>query len=225
MPWTTDEEIRVERDGRPESLPSMSRYTRRVLSMLKPFTLSLSLAVALGLCSVSKAGLHDNNCTTCGLASPQGVVASPQGSYAGGCGAPACGKKHHFNFGGLKNLFQHQVTYEWVLKKKHSFHLNRGCSTCGGGAVYATGQGGAAPSGQHAAAPSGQYGAPSGQYSAPAYGAGQRAFIPARSTTSVASVPAEMIPANNGGEDVPPAPELKATGSQGGLLLPTPSGN
>ncbi len=59
--------------------------------MLKPLTLSLSLAVALGLCSMSKAGLHDSNCTTCGLASPQGVVASPQGSYAGGCGdaAPA----------------------------------------------------------------------------------------------------------------------------------------
>ena len=84
----------VERDGRPESLPSISRYSRRVLSMLKPLTLSLSLAVALGLCSVSKAGLHDSNCTTCGLASPQGVVASPQGNYAGGCGERPAGKKH-----------------------------------------------------------------------------------------------------------------------------------
>jgi len=192
--------------------------------MLKPFTLSLSLAVALGLCSMSKAGLHDNNCTTCGLASPQGVVASPQGTYAGGCGAPACGgKKHHLNlnFSGLKNMFTHEVSYEWVLKKKHSWHRNKGCSTCGGSAapVYATGQGGAAPSGQ--------YTAPSGQYAAPqVYGAGQRsAFIPARSTTSIASMPAEMTPARLGGEEVPPAPELKATGSQGGLLLPTPSGN
>jgi hypothetical protein len=219
-----DEEIRVERDGRPESLPSMSRYTRRVLSMLKPFTLSLSLAVALGLCSVSKAGLHDNNCTTCGLASPQGVVASPQGTYAGGCGAAAPCKSHHFNFGGLKNLFHHEVTYEWVLKKKHVWHRNKGCNTCGGGAVYATGQGGVAPSGQYAA-PSGQYHGASGQYGAPVYGAGQRAFIPARSTTSIASAPAEMTPAIAGGEDVPPAPEVKATGSQGGLLLPTPSGN
>jgi len=58
--------------------------------MLKPLTLSLSLAVALGLCSVSMAGLHDSNCATCGLASPQGVVASPQGTYAGGCGEQAC---------------------------------------------------------------------------------------------------------------------------------------
>ncbi len=183
--------------------------------MLKPFTLSLSLAVALSLCSVSKAGLHDNGCTTCGLASPQGVVASPQGSYAS-CGAPACGPKHHFNFGGLKNMFHHEVTYEWVLKKKHVWHRGGGCSTCTTAApVYATGQGHAAPSGQYAAP----------QAAPQVYGAGQRAFIPARSTTNIASMPAEMTPAVTGGEEVPPAPEVKATGSQGGLLLPTPSGN
>jgi hypothetical protein len=210
MPWTTEEEIRVERNGRPESLPSISRYSRRVLSMLKPLTLSLSLAVALGLCSVSKAGLHDNNCATCGLASPQGVVASPQSSV--GCGTPACGKKHHFNLN-LKGLFNHQVSYEWVLKKKHSFfNHGGGCSTCGTSApVYATGQGGAAPSGQYAA--------PTGQT---VYGAGQHTFIPARSTTSIASAPAEMTPTPVGAEEVPPAPEVK--GTSGGLLLPNPAG-
>ena len=48
--------------------------------MLKHLTLSLSLAVALGMCSVSKAGGLDSNCTTCGLASPQG------GPYASGQG-------------------------------------------------------------------------------------------------------------------------------------------
>jgi hypothetical protein len=189
--------------------------------MLKPFTLSLSLAVALGLCSVSKAGLHDNNCTTCGLASPQGVVASPQGSYAGGCGTAACKPKHQFG-AGLKNLFHHEVSYEWVLKKKHNWHLGGGCGTCSGGApVYATGQH-VAPSGQYTA-PSGQYAAPQGQYAAPqVYGAGQKsAFLPARSTTSIASAPAEMTPAIAGGEEVPPAPEVK--GTTGGLLLP--SGN
>jgi hypothetical protein len=195
--------------------------------MLKPLTLSLSLAVALGLCSVSKAGLHDNNCTTCGLASPQGVVASPQSTAS--CGAPAaCKPKHQFG-AGLKNLFHHQVTYEWVLKKKHNFSFGHGggCSTCGSAApVYATSQ--VAPTGQHAA-PTGQYAAPASQYGAPqAYGAGQHAFIPSRSTTSIASVPAEMTPAITGGEEVPPAPEVKgvsATGTQGGLLLPSPSGN
>jgi hypothetical protein len=181
--------------------------------MLKPMTLSLSLAVALGLCSVSKAGLHDNNCTTCGLASPQGVAPSPQGT----CGEAACKPKHHFG-AGLKNLFHHEVTYEWVLKKKHVWHRGGGCGTCSTAApVYATGQG---------AAPSGQYAAPTGQYAAPqVYGAGQRAaFLPARSTTSIASAPAEMTPAIAGGEEVPPAPEVKGTiGSPGGLLLP--SGN
>ncbi len=111
-----------------------------------------------------------------------------------------------------------------MLKKKHSwFNHGGGCNTCGGGApVYATGQGGVAPSGQYRA--SAQYGGASGQYAAPGvYGAGQRAFMPARSTTSIASVPAEMTPAAVGGEEVPPAPEVK--GMTGGLLLPTPSGN
>jgi hypothetical protein len=216
--------------------------------MLKPLTLSLSLAVALGLCSVSKAGHHDNNCATCGLASPQGVVASPQGYYGTGCETGGCGGgKHHWG-SGLKNkmgcMFHHQVTYEWVLKKKHNwFNHGGGCNTCGGAApVYATGQGGIAPSGQYAAPSgqygsgqygSGQYGGTSGQYGgaygAPqVYGAGQRAFLPARSSTSVASVPAEMTPATPGGEEVPPAPEVKETsanGARGGLLLPTPSGN
>jgi hypothetical protein len=186
--------------------------------MLKPLTLSLSLAVALGICSVSKAGLHDSGCTTCGLASPQGVVASPQGTYAGGCGEAPCKPKHQFG-AGLKNLFHHEVTYEWVLKKKHVWHRGgSSCSTCGTAApVY--------PTGQHVA-PSGQYTAPSAQYAAPqVYGAGQKAaFLPARSTTSIASVPAEMTPAISGGEEVPPAPEVRGTtGTPSGLLLP--SGN
>jgi hypothetical protein len=122
------------------------------------------------------------------------------------------------------------VCYEWVLKKKHSWSIQHqnSCDTCGGAApIYATGQ--AVPSGQYAA-PSGQYAAPQGQYAAPqVYGAGQRAFIPARSTTAIASVPTEMTPATPAGEEVPPAPEVNketsATGSQNGLLLPTPSGN
>ena len=53
--------------------------------MLKPLTLSLSLAVALGFCSVSMAGIHDG-CSTCGLASPQGgPIASAQGPIATTC--------------------------------------------------------------------------------------------------------------------------------------------
>ena len=49
-------ENRVERDGRPESLPSINVSQGEFSPMLKSLTLSLSLAVALGFCSVSKAG-------------------------------------------------------------------------------------------------------------------------------------------------------------------------
>jgi hypothetical protein len=187
--------------------------------MLKSLTLSLSLAVALGMCSVSMAGGLDQNCTTCGLASPQG------GPYASAqnCDTGCAPKKCHFNFHMPKihcNLPKlcHTTSYEWVLKKKHCFSLqhNKGGNACAAGApVYATGQGGAAPSGQGA----------SGQ----AYGAGQHAYLPAKPATSLAAVPAEMTPAIAGGEEAPPAPEVRETSAigspNGGLLLPTPSGN
>jgi hypothetical protein len=209
--------------------------------MLKPLTLSLSLAVALGFCSVSMAGGHDG-CTNCGLASPQGgPIASAQGPIATGCDAVSeCGGKHrlHDLFSGmgghlsglhckLKGLLHPPVTYEWVLKKKrlwgHKGCGGDGCDTCGGAApaaVYPTSQ--VAPSGQGGyAAPSGQGGMAAPQ-AAPVYGAGQ-AFKATRPAATIASVPAEMTPAI-AGEEVPPAPEVKQTTSSG-LLLPTPAGN
>ncbi len=182
--------------------------------MLKPLTLSLSLAVALGFCSVSKAGGVDENCTTCGLASPQG------GPYASGqgCESPCAPKKHCFNFHLPKfnchlPKLTHTCSYEWVLKKKHNWCFTKGgnANACAAAAapVYATSQGGAAPSGQ-------------------VYGAGQHAFQPYKPATSIASVPAEMTPAVVGGEEAPPAPEVRETSaigsSNGGLLLPAPSG-
>src|SRR5271165_2895589 len=128
--------------------------------MLKPLTLSLSLAVALGLSSVSMAGIGDG-CSTCGLASPQGgPIASAQAPCGGGCGG-GCGTGFHLpklnlgsHFSGLhcrlKQLCNPPVTYEWVLKKKRLWGHGGGCGgggcdTCGG-AVYPTGQ--VAPSGQ-----------------------------------------------------------------------------
>src|SRR5271166_2792844 len=137
--------------------------------MLKPLMLSLSLAVALGFCSVSMAGIHDG-CSTCGLASPQGgPIASAQGPIAS-CDT-GCGPKHSLfsglgdHFSGLhcklKSALHPPVTYEWVLKKKHLWGHKSGCGgggcdTCGGAApVYATGQ--IAPSGQ------GGYVSPTGQ--------------------------------------------------------------
>lgn len=204
--------------------------------MLKPLTLSVSLAVALGFCSVSMAGIHDG-CSTCGLASPQGgPIASAQGPIATTCETGWAPKKCG-HFGGLglherlKCALHPPVTYEWVLKKKVLWgHHGGGCEsyeTCGGAApVYATGQ--VAPSGQGYAAPSGQGGwaAPSGQgyaapQAAPVYGAGQHTYQSVKPAATIASVPAEMTPAI-AGDEAPPAPEVKETS---GLLLPTPPGN
>ncbi len=200
--------------------------------MLKPLTLSVSLAVALGFCSVSMAGIHDG-CSTCGLASPQGgPIASAQGPIATcdtGCAPQKCSR-----FSGLcerlKAACHPPVCYEWVLKKKRLWGHHGGgcetCETCGFAApVYATGQ--VAPSGQGYAAPSGQgYAAPSGQgyaapQAAPVYGAGQHTYQAMKPAATIASVPAEMTPAI-AGDEAPPAPEVKETS---GLLLPTPPGN
>ncbi len=189
--------------------------------MLKPLTLSLSLAVALGFCSVSMAGGHDG-CVGCGLASPQG---GPIASAQAPCYEPCGGKKCHLfsGLGGhldglhckLKSLCHPPVCSEWVLKKKRLWgHHGGGCNTCAGGAVYPTGQ--VAPSGQ------GGWAAPQSA-PAPVYGAGQHAYKTFKPAPTIASVPAEMTPAV-AGEEAPPAPEVKET-SQSGLLLPTPSGN
>lgn len=179
--------------------------------MLKPLTLSLGLALALGAASVSKAGGHGGGCETCGLASPQSspqsVVASPQCDTC----APAK-KKHCFKMPKL-NLPKHTVTYEWVLKKKHVW--NKGCGGCGAPscgecaaapAVYPTSQ--VAPSGQ--AAP---YAAP--QYTAPA-------VSPAGQTTYYKPAVGEMRPAL-AADEVPPAPTIATGGSS--LLQLSPSGN
>ena len=178
--------------------------------MLKPLTMSLGLAFAIGLCGVSKAGGYDSGCSTCGLASPQGgVMPSGQG------GAAPCdtGKKCHFTIK-LPKLschlpkLCHTTSYEWVLKKKHNFsfaHQPKPCSTCG---PYASGQG-AAPSAQAAASPQ-------------VFGAGQHVYT-GKPAPTIAAMPAEMTPAI-GSEEVPPAPEVRET-SASGLLLPTPSGN
>ncbi len=129
--------------------------------MLKPLTLSLSLAVALGICSVSMAGGYDSNCTTCGLASPQGgPYASGQGGACGWLRITLCPQEALFQLPSAEaatatcRSSTHTCSYEWVLKKKHNW-LDLPSSRhapCGGAPVYATGQAGAAPSGQAIAA-------------------------------------------------------------------------
>ena len=98
--------------------------------MLKPLTFSLSLALALGFCSVSMAGGHDDNCTTCGLASAQGGPYATGQGVAGCDPAPCAPKKHCFSFHMPKinchlPKLVHTCSYEWVLKKKHNFCLKK----------------------------------------------------------------------------------------------------
>jgi hypothetical protein len=196
--------------------------------MLKPLTLSVSLALALGACGVSVAGHHNNEgCSTCGIASPQGTVASPQ-SYASpqSCETCAPAKKHCFKMPKLPkmSLPKCTYTYEWVLKKKkHWSHGNQGCggcgnsgcNECGGESIYPTSQ--VAPTSQApwAAPQAAPYGAPQaapyGTGQAAPYGTGQHTF----------NNPGEMRPAL-AADEVPPAPTIA---NQSSLLQLTPSGN
>ena len=140
--------------------------------------------------------------------------------------SPCAPKKHCFSFHLPKihcNLpkLQHTCSYEWVpLKKKHCFLArarpqgnlqNRLLSMRRARVVFA-------PSGPGQLA----YPAPRQAYG----GFGQHAFLPARPATCIASV-TEMTPAVAGGEEAPPAPEVRETSAigapTGGLLLPTPS--
>lgn len=195
--------------------------------MLKPLTLSLGLAVALGICSVGMAG-HGHDV----LPSGQGVyptaqaLPSEQGCYEP-CGPVA---KHCGLLDGLKGMLHRPkcYTYEWVLKKKRVRHGlfsglghgggcgDVGCGTCE--TVYPSEQGVyAAPQGVYG---SGQafggdiYG--SGQ-AAPTYGATQM-FAPAD-----ASAEPPAIPADAGEAPAPPAANESA--SRGGLLFLSPAGN
>ena len=181
--------------------------------MLKPLTLSLSLALALCATGVSKAGglFHNDGCSTCGIASPQAPAPSAQ------CESPvcgdACGAKRCSLFSGLHgrvNCWGNSLgclktdlcarlkpkpkcyTYEWVLKKKRVWGHHGGCDTCGETVV---------PSSQ--AAPSGQAG-----YSSPQYGSGQLAHA---------------APAPISRDEAPPAPDSLIASLRNSLLARFPS--
>ena len=197
--------------------------------MLKPLTLSLSLAVALGFCSVSMAGIHDG-CSTCGLASPQGgPIASAQGPIATtcetGCAAqvqprqplqwPPRQAEGRVSSPSLLRVGPEEEAAVGTPRR----WLRAAARPAAAAPVYPTGQ--VAPSGQGGyAAPSGQGGYAAPQ-AAPVYGAGQHTYQPAKPAATIASVPAEMTP-SIAGDEAPPAPEVKETS---GLLLPAPSGN
>ena len=111
------------------------------------------------------------------------------------------------------------------LEEEARFSLVHGPKeTCAPAApVYATGQGGVAPSGQGGCSSAREYAAPQVLRCRPACVPACQAGDPRRLGS------AEMTPAIAGGEEAPPAPEVKETSAigapTGGLLLPTPSGN
>ena len=194
--------------------------------MSKFLTLSMSLALALGFSGVSLAG-HNTGCTTCGIASPQGMVSplsSPQGMVES---CDTCGpakKKHCFKLSMPACLKPKpkMYTYEWVLKKKKVHgHAGDSCDSCGTAVPTTYGS----PQGTYAA-PQGGYAAPQGTYGAPqAYGASQTAsLLPTSemkapvSGDTVPAAPAAPAPA----APVPPAP---TTGAQSSLLYLAPAGN
>lgn len=217
--------------------------------MLKSLMLSLSFALALGFCGVSKAGgFHGSMASPQGPAvSPQTVSASPQGecgpACAGECGAKKCnllanlhgmGNKMGCGFKDLCGKLKpkpHVYTYEWVLKKKKVRH-HKGicgsptCETCG---VYPSGQGVPSPQGAMAAPQAfGTYG--SGQVTSGSMGSGQIASAapaPMLSGDEAPPAPEVTTPAPTTGAPVPPVPSIPPAprASNGGLLFSTPSGN
>jgi hypothetical protein len=176
--------------------------------MSKSLTLSMSLAFALGFTGVSFAGHGTAGCDTCGIASPQGVVASPQGTYET-CDTCTTKKKHSFKFSMPACLKPKpkMYTYEWVLKKKKVHgHAAAACDTCGTAVT------------------------PSAQYSSPqAWAAPQSHAAP----QAVSLLPtSEMKPAMPAGDSVPPPPAVPAapappppSASTGSLLFLPPTGN
>jgi hypothetical protein len=193
--------------------------------MFKPLTLSLSLAVALGACSVSMAGL---------FASPQ---CSPQTPCASGqsclpsaqCSLP----RKHWNFHLPKPCF----TYEWVLRKKLVWSCgNSGCTTCvtpsaqcgpspqilGSGQGYPTVYGGIYGTGTMTA------GAPTSPMTAAAP-TGSADEAPPAPEVGGAAPTTPGIPAAPVNPDAPPAapavPAAPVPGPTSSLLFSTPTGN
>jgi hypothetical protein len=179
--------------------------------MLKSLTLSMTLAIALGFAGVSYAG---HGCDTCGMASPQGTVASPQASaqgYTETCDTCTT-KKHHFSLPKLSipaclKPKPKTYTYEWVLKKK-KVHAAPSCDTCG-----------------TTVTPSAQYSSPQAMAAPQTYGAPQAvSMLPTSEMKAPVPTGDSVAPAPAAPSAVPPAPPVPSA-AQGSLLFLAPTGN
>jgi hypothetical protein len=202
--------------------------------MLKPLTLSLSLAVAFGLSSLSFAH-GPSKVLPSGQAPAPSAQAAPsaQESCGGGCETAGPVKKCR-----LLELFKHRpkcYTYEWVLVKKRVHHPLFGghgneCGGCGDmtceacGAAIPSAQGpspqGLFPAPQSFGAPQALYAPTAHSYAAPLpLGAGQ-AGVPAAAPMA-APAPA---PVADPATEPPQMPSEPKQADAGGLLLLNPSG-
>ena len=192
--------------------------------MLKPLSLSVSLAVALGAASMSLAAGHHKTYASEQVApSSQSVIPSAQ-SIGEGCGvAETCGpvaKKCAF-FDKFK-MPKHEYTYEWVLKKKkvHKPLFGHKGGDCGAPACDSCGT---YPTAQSYGSPqvmgSGQYlgsGQAMGTTQIPAsYSMPQTGSMMPASGTDAPPAPAVEPPT----APAPPAPPAPPTASTGGLQL------
>jgi hypothetical protein len=190
--------------------------------MLKFFSLSLGLAIALGTCGLSVAGGHGKSLPSgqCETPSPQAAAVPSAQSIGEGCG-DVCGPvKKKCNFLSAFKPKPCTYTYEWVLKKKKVHtpwfsHKNKGCGD------VACDSCGTTPSAQSYGSPQGwgsgqtlgttqipaSYSAPQGGVMMPAAGA-EAPPAPAGTDAPVAPavpVPATPPTASNGGPNFLPA--------------------
>jgi hypothetical protein len=200
--------------------------------MLKPLTMSLSLAAALVAGSLAHAGGHGHGVPSAQILPTEQVVASPQGGYTE-CLPVA--KKKCFDLSGLghgvKKVghgvkdFGHGVkcaipkihlpkpqpkcySYEWVLQKKRcGGGLLGKFNKCGHGADVPCETAAVYPTAQAAPSPQGTWAAPQAAAAPQAYGAGQT-FGTGQVYGAPAPVdaPGVMIPAE--GDAAPDAPGI-----------------
>jgi hypothetical protein len=158
--------------------------------MLKSFSLSLGLAIALGTCSLSVAGGHGKALPSgqCETPSAQAAVPSAQSEGCGDVCGPVKKKCHLFDAFKPKPC---TYTYEWVLKKKkvHTPWFSHKSKGCGDTACDSCGT---TPSGQ-------SYGSGQSMGSGQSLGTTQ---IPA----AYSAPQGAMMPAPAAGADAPPAP-------------------
>ena len=189
--------------------------------MLKPLSLSISLAVALGACSLTFAGGHGKS-----MPSAQAAAVAPSSqsipsaqSIGDGCGEACAPAKKHCNLLSKLSLPKCNYTYEYVLRKKKVWSWGHKPAGCGTAACDSCGT--TMPSGQ-------SFGSGQNLGSVQSYGASQipASYSAPQGVMAPVEAPAAEPAAVPAAPAIPPAPAVPTppTASTGGLNL-LPAGN